>query len=694
MAFSKIIFNGTTLMDVTTDTVDANNLLSGNTATGADGVKVQGAYVPSGGNDFIVTLSEVNDVWTPDKTFAEIKAAYDAGKNIIVKASAEIPPEVSGYFTSGGLMGDQLNYTVSISGNVNHVVTEYSFDANNGVQEISKYTSYVTDNATITAADVASGKIAYGKNGKITGTSTAITPSGSLDITTNGTHDVTNYATANVNVEPSLEPIVVSPTEDIQTIKAGEKFKFAADKCGFRDNISIVFSYDTSNLNLENGKTYHVTGTLARPAKGRNYTIDSDFVWNGFGTSIVFNEVGESRTVTAVLNQTSIDINVGSTDDDNDENSIDITITEPGIDGFSQVTVNAISSSYVGSEVTRRSSSDLAASGAKVTVPAGYYESQASKTVHSGSATTPETTITANPSISISDGGLITATASATKDVKPTISAGYVSSGTSGTVTVSGSNTSQLTVQAAKTVTPTEEEQTAVVKGVYTTGIVKVGAIPSNYVGSGVTQRDETDLTASGATVTVPAGYYAEQETKSVSTTTHPSPTASINSTTGLVTASHTQTAGYVSAGTTTGTLQLTTQAAATITPSETSQTAVNAGKYTTGAVTVAAISSTYVGSGVTRQAAKTVTPTKSSQQAVASGVYTTGAVTVAAIPADYITTTDATATASQINSGATAYVNGTKVTGTQVIKKYYTGTSDPSASQYNDGDIYLKVVG
>lgn len=42
MAISKVILNGTVLMDVTDDTVTADKLLYGEQATGADGQKVTG----------------------------------------------------------------------------------------------------------------------------------------------------------------------------------------------------------------------------------------------------------------------------------------------------------------------------------------------------------------------------------------------------------------------------------------------------------------------------------------------------------------------------------------------------------------------------------------------------------------------------------------------------------------------------
>ena len=53
---------------------------------------------------------------------------------------------------------------------------------------------------------------------------------------------------------------------------------------------------------------------------------------------------------------------------------------------------------------------------------------------------------------------------------------------------------------------------------------------------------------------------------------------------------------------------------------------------------------------------------------------------------------TDTTATADKIVQGYFDYgADGTKQNGTLVINKYYTGSTEPSASFGNDGDIYFK---
>ena len=65
-------------------------------------------------------------------------------------------------------------------------------------------------------------------------------------------------------------------------------------------------------------------------------------------------------------------------------------------------------------------------------------------------------------------------------------------------------------------VTPTEAEQTLETKDLMMTDDVTVGAIPSDYVGSGIDRRDSSDLTSSGATVSVPSGFYEENASKSI----------------------------------------------------------------------------------------------------------------------------------------------------------------------------------
>ena len=76
----------------------------------------------------------------------------------------------------------------------------------------------------------------------------------------------------------------------------------------------------------------------------------------------------------------------------------------------------------------------------------------------------------------------------------------------------------------------------------------------------------------------------------------------------------------------------------------------------------------------------------------MASGRYTTGAVTVAAIPSQYKDISGVTATASDVVTGK-SFVNSTgTVSGSLVIQHYYTGTGAPAASLGSNGDIYLRT--
>lgn len=99
--------------------------------------------------------------------------------------------------------------------------------------------------------------------------------------------------------------------------------------------------------------------------------------------------------------------------------------------------------------------------------------------------------------------------------------------------------------------------------------------------------RSSSNVTTSGRTVTIPAGYYPNQVSKSISTVTQATPSISVSSN-GLITASATQSAGYVSTGTKSATHQLSTQSGKTITPSTSRQTACSSGRYTTGSIYVA----------------------------------------------------------------------------------------------------------
>ena len=113
----------------------------------------------------------------------------------------------------------------------------------------------------------------------------------------------------------------------------------------------------------------------------------------------------------------------------------------------------------------------------------------------------------------------------------------------------------------SRSYTPTESAQSDTItadEGYSLSSVsVSVGAISSSYVGSGVTRRSSSDLTASGATVTAPSGYYSSNATKTISSGTEGTPTATkgtVSNHSVSVTPSVTNTTGYIAGSTKTGT--------------------------------------------------------------------------------------------------------------------------------------------
>lgn len=128
------------------------------------------------------------------------------------------------------------------------------------------------------------------------------------------------------------------------------------------------------------------------------------------------------------------------------------------------VTSYANGTKYTGN-IPSKSASDLTVSGATVTVPAGNYASQATKSVAAGSVTAPSTISGTSASVSTDSNTL---TLSKSVSVTPNVTtAGYVSSGTAGNVTVS--LTASVTTKAAATITPTTSNQ-EIASGTYLTG--------------------------------------------------------------------------------------------------------------------------------------------------------------------------------------------------------------------------------
>ena len=211
--------------------------------------------------------------------------------------------------------------------------------------------------------------------------------------------------------------------------------------------------------------------------------------------------------------------------------------------------------------VNTRNSDSLSASGATVTAPAGYYASDATKSVDSMTLPTSTTS-------SATSGYTSKATVSrSTSDQYINIPTGYNASGAyykvnavaNGSVTAPTSISGTSATVSTGTNTLTLTKTVSVTPNVTTAGYISSGTAGNASVSltANVNTRDSSSLTVSGDTVTAPAGYYSSSATKSVASGTEGTPTASkgtVSNHSVTITPSVTNTSGYISGGTKTGT--------------------------------------------------------------------------------------------------------------------------------------------
>ena len=385
---------------------------------------------------------------------------------------------------------------------------------------------------------------------------------------------------------------------------------------------------NSTNLRLSYKSDYEDVADAIR-TKGGTF---ADLIWpDGFITAVQNIPTGgvnnQNKTVSPSESQQAITADTGYT-------------------GLGTVTVNAISSTYVGSGISRRSSTDLTVSGGTVSVPAGYYESQASKAV---SAVTLPTSAAASATSGYTSKATITPS---TSDQYINIPTGYNSAG--------------AYYKIDKMITMTLPTSTA-------------ASATSGYTSKATVSRSTSDQY-----INIPVGYNAAGAYYKISAVVNGSVTAP-------------STISGTSASVSTGTNTLTLSKTISVTPSVTT-----AGYISSGTAGNASVSLT---ASVTTKAAATITP-GTSNQTINSGTYLTGTQTIAG-DADLVAaniktgvsifnvsgsfTSDATATAADILSGTSAYVSGSKINGSLVVQNYYTGSSAPSSSLGSDGDLYLQ---
>lgn len=424
--------------------------------TGLDNVEITVNAISTGSATTPATTITKNPTVTVSNG-GLITAAFSTTKSIT-------PTVVPGYITSG------------ISGNI--VV-----NGNTLAQLLTTPGSTITP-STVSQTAITSKRFATGNIIVAPIPDQWLIPTGSTTITSNiNNFDVTPFASVNVNV-----PNIYTDNDEGKVV-INNSLVSQTSTSFVSNGTYATTTHNEVVINVsDNNPVYSVTDTLdSAGGTIRSFTVNGRrlqslrAIQNGTYTSpssVAYNEVIVNVSDIATSLQDKTKTYTPSTVTQTQNIYADI-----GYAGLSTVsiTVDPVSTDFVGTGITRRNSSDLTASGSTVTVPAGYYAQSGIKSISNGSVTIPSHNVTYAPIISVNNStGLITASVNSTKNVTPSVAAGFITSASvtsAASVSFSGISSVQLSTASSYTVTPSTVKQTLPVSNKYMLGNVVINAI-------------------------------------------------------------------------------------------------------------------------------------------------------------------------------------------------------------------------
>ena len=527
---NKVVYGNTTVMDITDTTATAADVVSGHDFYLKTGQKVSGSIQTKSSSDLTASGNTVtvpagyyasqaskavsSGTATPAATISGSSALISTGTNTITlsKTVSNVPVVSAGYISTGSTGNSDVSLTASVSvnptptasGNTITIPAGYysaqttksvdSGSLSKGAGSVSATGTSVTLGSKTTTAPAApyisvsgSGTVSVGTAGYLaantsetSNSETAYYRISSLTVPQNQSFILSSQVADNSN---DLVEIASSGNIAVTPYSSGYGLTYTLNTInqdGINTARTVLDEETTTYTALENGGTanysylkvsaYNSSGTLE---SNKNVVSAGKWVQNTvtpstsakgpyYGRTTVSAVASGSATPASTISGSSAAITTSS-------NSITLSKT---VSNTPVVSAGYISSGTAGnSDVSLTASVTVnptpTASGKTVTTPAGYYTAATTTDIATGSATAPASISGTSATVST---GTNTLTLTKTVSVTPSVTAGYVSSGTAGDSSVS--------LTANVTVDPTP--------------------------------------TASGATVTVPAGYYSAQTTKSV----------------------------------------------------------------------------------------------------------------------------------------------------------------------------------